>query len=108
MPTDNLHLRLPLLRKPLRIPLLAVRPLHQHNLARTATAPLQHMPGALRSLAAVGMALRSQEDHTPRTCLGHSPSVGPSVAACTFLAVAAGTLWQVTARQRHCLEERTR
>lgn len=82
MQTDNLwH---PLLRKHLQIPSLAVHLLNQRNLARMATA-LQHMPGALRSRAVAGMALRSQEDHTPRTCLGHSPSV----AACTFLAVAA-------------------
>jgi hypothetical protein len=82
MQTDNLwH---PLLRKRLQIPSLAVHLLNQHNLARMVTA-LQHMLGALRSRAVAGMALCSQGDHTPRTCLGHSPSV----AACTFLAVAA-------------------
>jgi hypothetical protein len=82
MQTDNLwH---PLLRKHLQIPSLAVHLLNQRNLARMATA-LQHMPGALRSRAVADIALRSQEDHTPRTCLGHSPSV----AACTFLAAAA-------------------
>ena len=83
MPTDSLRRPLPLLRRLIQKPLPAVHLLRQRNLARMATA-LQHMQGALRSLAAGGIALHSQEDHTPRTCLGHSPSV----AACTFLAVA--------------------
>jgi hypothetical protein len=87
MPTDNLE-RL-LLHKHLQIPLLADHLLHQCSPGHMATA-LQHMPGALRSLSAVGMALCLQEDHTPRTCLGHSPSA--VVAVCTFLAAAAGKL----------------
>jgi hypothetical protein len=100
MPTDSLRRPFPLLRRLLQIPLPAVHLLRQRNLARTAME-LQRMQGALRSLAAGGIASRSQEDHTPRTCLGHSSSV----AACTFLAaavaaVAAGNFYLATACQR--------